>query len=498
MLYGPDDRPLGAITIPPVREARRSVLTSVVETRVMAGLQTIMAFLPDPDELMIAEGPKIYDKMRADDSVWAAEFQLMTRILGRPWDVRPPQHLAGDRFAEEVAEYCKGVMQGLGTDNMLEHLFRALRNRHAGGQLVYTVEDSTLVPDEFLPEHRDSFRFGLRGQQFVRIQGAWRPAEPFKWQTHVNEPEPEREGGRSIFSRVYYPWKFKRGGWDLWVTALDRFAVPSLAALFELANYDEKKARELADMLAEELVKIASGSVGALANVKDVRQIGGVKEVQGFDVFTEMCDRSIYRGILTVTLTVSEGKSGAQRGNTEVHDEAADEVAKWYAKQLGESVSRQTLAYAALLKFGEEARAVLPEFTIDYEEAISLEKVLEIMDRNFPVSRRAFYSQFISELEPQGDDDVFVNPRWSQDSGDGATDEFTMSFPKQDAEEVKRRLYTYFRDSELSKAFDRLRNEGATWDEALDTLEDDPRWGLSRNTIRNIVAKRRKTSEVDG
>src|SRR5690606_10003898 len=138
---------------------------------------------------------------------------------------------------------------------------------------------------------------------------------------------------------VYYPWKFKRGGWDLWVTALDRFAVPSLAALFELANYDEKKARELADMLAEELVKIASGSVGALANVTDIRQIGGAKEVQGFDVFTEMCDKSIYRGILTVTLTVSEGKVGSNRGNTEVHDEAADEVAKWYAKQLGESVS---------------------------------------------------------------------------------------------------------------------------------------------------------------
>ena len=487
LLYGPDNRPVAASLPPPAAQARRRSLTRPVETDLLGTFSRILAAMPDPDAIMLQEGPDIYDKMRSDDAVFAAEFQLMTRILGRPWQVTPPEHLQGDPFATEVAQYATSVLSMLGMDNMLEHLYRALRHKHSGGQLVYRREAMTLVPDRFIPERRSIFRIGERGECFVSIEGVLREAEPYRWVVHVNEPEPERPGGRSIFSRVYWPWKFKREGWSLWLTAMARFSVPSLVALFELINADATKAAEFAALLNAELQNVAAGSVGSLANAKDVKQIGGTKDIQGFDGFIELCERSIFRGILTTTLTVQEGRQGAERGDTSEHDDTADRVAEWYGLQMSETVTMTAVAYAVLLKYGERARAVLPRFWLNFEGKTPKKDVLDFMDRGVPVSLGSLYSDF-GVPEPSGEDDVFI-ARARQAVGrtdEGAT--ATLSFPAKDREEVESRLYTYFRNKEIRQAFRQHRKDGATWDEALDRLEEDERWQLARKTLKNIVS----------
>lgn len=502
VLYAADGRPANATsTVPAPTAADRRLLTRPIETSMTRGYAAVLAALPEADEIVLHEGPDVYDRMRADDAVFAAEFQLMSRILGRPWDVRPPEVLAGDKLATDVAEYVKSVVAAMNVDQMTEHLYRALRYRHSGGQLVYRQEGSTLVPAEFIAEPRSVFRFGRRGACFVVVGGEVREADPYKWVWHVNEPDPERVGGRSVFSRVYYPWKFKRVGWELWVSAMERFAVPSLAALFELAGEDADKAKEIAEALNKQLLQIASGSVGSLANVKSLQTIGGAKAVEGFDTFCEMCDRSIYRGLLTTTLTVSEGKEGAERGNTQVADETADQVAYHYARHLGQSISRQLCAYAALLRFGEAARTCQPVFEFDFEEPISSERLLKFMEQGVPVSRRALYSRH-GLPEPTDERDAFVSPRFAQQAppppqgaGTRPGAVAVLEVPERRRAEAERRMFTLYRDEAIVEAFEALREEGATWDEALSAMETDERWSLSRSSLKNIIIKARKVHE---
>ena len=97
VLYGPDDRVVRPVAQhgPPERpgltRASRRSLTRRSDLGLSRGFQSLLAALPD--EIIVQEGPEIYDRMRADDAVFPAEFQLMSRVLARPWDVRPAKHL---------------------------------------------------------------------------------------------------------------------------------------------------------------------------------------------------------------------------------------------------------------------------------------------------------------------------------------------------------------------------------------------------------------------
>ena len=504
IIYDAKNRPVrpSAQHGPPERlglsHAARRGLTRRADTGAWQGFLGLLSVLPDPDELLQHEGDDIYERMRADDAVFPAEFQLMSRVLARPWDVRPPEHLAADDFAAEVAAYVKGALESMNTMDMLFHLYTALRSKKAGGQLVYRLEGLTALPAHFYAEPDDLFGFNRLGDLRLCAYGLPEEPEPYRWVVHVNEPTPKRPGGRSIFSRVYYPWTFRRAGWDLWVTALDRFAVPSLAALFELADESQITAQALADMIAEQLLAVSSGSVGALANTKALAQVGGARAVEGFDTFLELCDRAIFRGLLTTTLTVSEGKVGAERGSTAEHDKAADRVAAYYAKQLAESLTRQVCAYAALLKYGEAARRVLPRFEFDFQEAFTFERALKLMEQRFPLSRSAIYSRF-GAFEPADEADVFIKGGAASAGGDGASGGdgaaggsgamAMLSFPVEDLPEVQRRLATYHRNQAIRSAFSSLRKEGAMWDEALDALHRENKWNLARDTYRNIVGR---------
>ena len=499
-LIAPNGRParsvLAAATVPSVTQSRSSILTRRIETRLGRGLESVIAAMPEIDEITAHEGSDIWARMRSDDAVFSAEFQLMIRIFSRPWSVVPHAHLAGEPFAKEVAEYVEHVFNGFATEAMLNHLYSGLRTKYAGGQLIYRKEDATLVPSEFIAERRSIFRFDTLGRCLINIDGLPREVDPFKWVVHVNEPEPERPAGRSIFSRVYWPWKFKRLGWEQWSTVMDRFAVPGLAALFEMADEGAtvEDVQKMADALSEILLGISSGSVGALGNVKTLQQIGGLKSVEGFDRFLEACNQSIYRGILTTTLTVSEGKTGSERGNTAVHDETADRVAQYYAKQIAESVTMQPVAYAALLKYGEAARAVLPRFEYDFEDVLSYENVLKAIELAVPISQNALYSRY-RVPEPSSDDDVFVSTAVAttgQGDADGATASLrrkgkmlNLEFPAEDEDLVRSKLYTYMRNREIKERFNRARADDASVDEALDVLEE--KYPLSRSRLRDIA-----------
>ena len=498
-LLGPNGRPISgtrpvSVAPPPSREsASRSTLTSRVNTRFFSGFTNILAALPDPDPIMAKEGSDIWRRMNSDGEVFAADFQLEARLLARPWNIEPPEHLAQDGFALEVAAYVRSIFDSLSVEAMLRHLYKALRTKHAGGQIIYRLEEGTLVPDEFIAERPSIFRFDHQGGCYINVQGLPKQAEPFKWMIHVNNPDPERPSGQSIYERVYWPWRLKHMGWKLWATAVDRFAVPTLAALIEQAD-DADFAGKVADSVTDSLMQIESGTSAVLEGVTSLQVLRGNKALEGFDVFLEACDRSIWRGLMTTTLTVSEGKQGAERGDTSVHDDAANAVAEYYGRQLAESITKQLVAYTALLRYGEVARPVLPCFVFDFEGVLSLDRLLKLMEHGVPVSKRAIYGAYKAP-EPSGDDDVFVSLKASpgapeeqrraqarlQRSGDVAT----LEFPAEDEDIVRAKLETYLRDQEIKARFSRLREDGASVDAAFDQLKEE--YPLSRSRIRDIV-----------
>lgn len=385
----------------------KRVLTTAVLEPFRKGIYDTLDLMPDPDTIMEEEGEDIYDRMLADEDVWAAWFQVLVRILGREWDIKARD--ATDTLAVDVQQYVKAALQELTLDSELEHLLSGLSHKYAVSQIIYREDGTHFVPAKLIAMDQHLFAFKPDGTLVITVDGEQRTAPPFKFIVHANERRPGRPYGASLLKRVYWPWRLKKTGWELWTSAMDRFSVPSLIALFEYLGQDETKAKEMADELAQILSEVVSGSVGALANTKEVKQIGGLKAVEGFDVFVEMCSKAITKGILTVTLTTEEGREGRERGNTRVHDETANRVAQWYGRKLEETITQSLVRYVAVLRFGEKAERVLPRFCFDWKEAITWDQLMEAIDRGVPVSKKAMYSEH-NVPQPAEKEDVLFSP----------------------------------------------------------------------------------------
>lgn len=383
----------------------KRVLTTAVVEPFRKGFYDTLGHMPDPDDILEAEGDDIYDRMLADEDIWAAWFQVIVRILGRTWEIKASD--STNAFAVEVQNYVQETFQELALDTKLEHLLSGLSHKYAVSQVIYREEQTHFMPERLVAMDQHLFAFKADGSLVITKDGELQEAPSFKFIVHANERRPGKPYGTSLLKRVYWPWRLKNEGWELWTTAMDRFSVPSLVAIFEMVGEDEGKAKEMAEEIAGILAQVASGSTGALANTTDVKQIGGLKAVEGFDVYIEMCIKAIMKGILTVTLTTEEGRQGRERGNTQVHDEAANRVARWYGRKLEETITQSLVRFTAVLRYGEKAERVLPRFCFDWKEAISWEQLLEAIDRGVPVSKQAVYAGY-NVPEPADKGDVLV------------------------------------------------------------------------------------------
>src|SRR5690606_24494812 len=96
--------------------------------------------MPNPDAILREEGPEIYDRMLADPHIRAVLRQRVTRVLGRPWDLRPFDESA---FAKEVADFVRDdLTREVNLDNVLGHLMQALPYGFSVAEVVWHREDT--------------------------------------------------------------------------------------------------------------------------------------------------------------------------------------------------------------------------------------------------------------------------------------------------------------------------------------------------------------------
>ena len=99
--------------------------------------------------------------------------------------------------------------------------------------------------------------------------------------------------------------------------ATEKFSVPSILALFETQE-GEDKARQRATELAKALGEVSSGSGAALANIKDVKVLSVDGKLSEFKALMDWCDTQIAYAIVYQSLAVQEAENGT-RAQAEVH-----------------------------------------------------------------------------------------------------------------------------------------------------------------------------------
>jgi phage gp29-like protein len=398
----------------------KTVLTArVIKTDDLMG--SFMGYMPNPDEVLrdTGEALGVYREMKTDPRVKSLLSVAKGAILNYP--VRLERADASDR----VMDLCARAADRMPFYELEKRLLSGIDYGFAAVELVWENVEGWWLPSDVVLRKPERFSFDAEGRLKYRHNGEMLDlyGQEYKWLVWRFDKDAENPYGTSALKACYWPWKFKKAGAEFWLMATERFSVPSILALFE-SQEGEDKTRARAVALSELLTQVSPGSGAALANVKEIKTLEASGALSEFRALMDWCDTQIAYGIVQQSLAVQEAENGT-RAQAEVHQSTFLSTAKNVCREI-ESVLQDVVDWVVELNFGtDEAK---PRVEFDLADYASWEEVRDAIDRNVPVSRSALYERY-GLPEPADEDDSFVKPEGSA-GGFGLSDKAAPSDKK--------------------------------------------------------------------
>lgn len=367
----------------------------------------LMLHLPNPDEL-IARSPRgllTYDDILIDGRVSSLFRDRLNATQNLPMSMSAVDDPA-------VQEYAERYLSEKALRKWANYLLKgALKYGFRPAEVIWQQDPAGYLYIDALIGHRiTSYRFDADGRMYYTQYGSELLDEPNKWIVHRQEGDSYNDPyGDAYLKTVYWYWQFKRMGWQYWLTATEKFAVPSILALFEQS--DPAKAQAIANELATIIAEISSSSSGALANVKGVQQINMGGSVSDFDVLIKACDLQISYAMTGQALATSVSDTGTQALGT-VQERTKTAAYENDSRALAYTLQK-LVEMAVEVNFGPDA--VAPKFSYDTGDYASFGSVIQAIGAGVPVSKAALYSRY-GLPEPEDEEDAFV-----QQGGGGGT-----------------------------------------------------------------------------
>lgn len=360
----------------------------------------VFSSMPNPDEML--RGPKgyrIYDEMITDARIGSLfddrcnATQNLPVLLGMPQNPKIKAYAEKHLSEKNLRKWANLLLRG------------ALLYGFRPEEIIWAQDDDGYLYIENLDGHRiDSYRFDAEGELWYMQHGQHRLDEPCKWIVHrIQGDRYHNPYGETYLKRCYWPWQFKRMGWKFWLTAAEKYAVPSLVALFD--QTDPQKALEVARSLANDISGISSGSTGAVANVKALQQLSMAGSVSDFDTLIKACDLQISYAMTGQALATNASDTGTQALGT-VQERTKGNAYENDSRALAYTVQR-LIDMAIEVNFGSAEDTL--RFSYDTGDYASFSEVMTAIDHKIPISRKALYSRYgIPEPDKDLEDDEFI------------------------------------------------------------------------------------------
>lgn len=368
------------------------------------GFRTFISFMPNPIEIFgtYRDAMTTYREMKREGRIKSLLRARKNIVIGLPY--RITQAKSRDMVFKFVQD---NLWKYLSWDREIRGFLSALEYRFSVLEVVWRDENGSWIPKALVPRRQERFRFETNGDLVLSAEGKNLSSIPYKFLVHKNDPEAEDPYGTSDLDACFWPWTFKKAGFEFWLSATEKFGVPSLIALFD--TQDSRVAKDRAKEIAEALIDISSGSAASLANVKEVKALEMSGNVADFKVLIDTCNAEISYALTGQTLATGEAQYDT-RAASEVHSGTFHDQGKGDAKALGPTL--QTLIdWMVELNFGPEEPSPWGEF--DLSDYASFEEVMSAIERGVPVSRSQLYDRY-GLPKPKDEGDAFVKPEGLQ------------------------------------------------------------------------------------
>ncbi|MEL5717250.1 phage portal protein family protein [Treponema pedis] len=398
--------------------SEKELMSSVIDLNgfhsVVASLDETMGWLTNSSDAV-----RTFNDMLSDARIGSLVENRQDKILRLDMGQVDGEDEAINEAYRSAIDYNKIQKLGL-------QLLNALPYGISVSEVIWKKEAGLLIPADFIPIPRSLIRFSKfeTGDRYtpILITNNQPLNTPYKFIIHRNDRGTGSVEGLSILRQAYWPWQFKKLGFKFWTMAAERIGVPSILALFETTT--DVEAQKRANLLADILHQIRSGSSLALGNVKEVKYLNAEGAIKDFDVLINTCNTEISYGLTGQSLTTNEAQYGT-RANAVLHDDTFAAVITKDAQALQSSIQVLYDWFCELNFPGKKPLA----FEIDAGESAPWEMITKAVELGIPVSKRALYNRH-KLPEPENDADSFVSS--FQNTNAGSETEFSDNLKKKE------------------------------------------------------------------
>lgn len=376
---------------------RKTLTTQIITSN---ALGSFLNYMPNPDDIVpgTMSSYDTYREMRTDPRVKSLLNKLKTAALNFPIHITQPEGCPDKVFA-----FVKSFDIWNNLHQQLKRVYSGLDYGFSVSELVWRYEGGLYIPDIIITRKPERFVFGYDWQLYLIDHGSRKPLDqPYKWLKYRHDADDENPYGTSVLRCVYWPWMFKKAGYDFWLQATEKFSVKTILAIFK-GEGDDNKIRGTARLIAEQLLSIQSGSAAAVANVDNIHEIGMSGDLVGFASLVDACDIQISYGLTGQSVATSK-TDGGSLALGEVQADLFYEDAKGIALE-GQALVQKIIDWA--VELNGYAGVVSPLAEADTERKASFAQVMDAITHGVEVSRDALYYRY-GLPRPRDEDDAFT------------------------------------------------------------------------------------------
>ncbi|WP_022852069.1 phage portal protein family protein [Limisalsivibrio acetivorans] len=368
-----------------------------------AGIGSVLGYMPNPDTVL-SGGVRMetFAQMMNDAHISAKVEQLKEGVLSGGWSIAPADQ---GNDAVRTAEMVRRAVEGInGFRGDLEEILSAVEYGFSVTEIVWKREGGLMLPEKLLGRKQE--RFGFNSEGGLLMDGASGSSvidEEYKVIVHRHSPRGENPYGSPILSKCYWPWMFKKAGFRFWLTAAEKYGVPTVLALFD--SIDDEDARRRAASLAESLSGIQNDAALAMANVDKVEVLESRGTSADFSELINLCNAEISKAVTGEILT-SDTSAGGSWALAREHSKTYHSRAEKLAVSLADTLNSTLIRWITELNAGKGVP--VPVFSFEWGSSAEWEVVSDAIKLGVPVDieeiGRRFGIPLINESLHNGED----------------------------------------------------------------------------------------------
>lgn len=377
---------------------------TAVLTQEIAGISSrfsqFLSWMPDPAGAALpASARGAFPEMLLDAHISAKLARLKDEVIVRDWSVSPASSADEDIATARMVE---GVLKRVDMPSLLSGMLSALEHGFSLLEVIWEFKGGLWTVQAVKCRPQEYIRFkGDATPVLMGDTGARDLTENYKYIVHRNEQAGDNPYGSPLLARCYWPWQFKKAGMRFWLTATEKYGVPTVMALFSSASDTDAERR--AGELAGALSAIQNDAAVALANVDDVRTIESRGQAADFLSLVELCNREMSKAITGEILTSDTGSGGSYALAGE-HTRTLEQKGKRAAQAVAATLNSTLIRWLTELNAGADANP--PYFQFDLTDDAPWDVVKDALDRGIPISRNALYERYHLPRPEEGETEL--------------------------------------------------------------------------------------------